>query len=714
MFSRFPEWLSRAVWLATPILIFLCFFNPAVLDPTNISWLFQKDWGQHVLGWHALRHNDGSFNHQDLLAHPTGLSIIYTDSNPLFALPLKLISGILPANFQYIGPWFLLCVCAHFYLAYRLLQRHAPSGWQAWVGALLLTLVPALFERIRHDTLVGQFLILWALYIYFEIGTARRRNLFWGLLLAITGLIHPYLMVMLLAIWAGDQLRNVWGPMLARDGRAIAIVVGEAALTLVPPLFTMWLCGTFGSSNSAGSVGYGFYSMGLDAPFNPSRPDFLFGGKVSVEQPLGQVMEGFQYMGLGLLALIGIALWQVRKTEAAVRSHLKPAVFLILPFVGLFLLAITHKVQIYGHPLLTLNLPPFVLEPLGIMRASGRMFWPIAYFLVLAAVLILFQSRMRFAKYVLPVVLAVQILDMAPFSASIRAETAMAADRDIYQQIPSKQWDELIQAADLVSFQPANAHINKRMFYEMSWRAASHGVPINTMYATRPNPTQAFIEYSERERFRKGELAARHLYVFFNPCDAPEGARSRLRELDGIFILPAEATTGLVPTVPKVPRVELGKAYDFGWASQGSCYLQDNWLMPERLAVTSRVNADVSLDVPLATVPRRETTLTLTVMATRDETPVSVEINGRPVTHVLLTKKPQEVRVAVPARWLRKGRMHVALKHVADTVPVPASLSTAPVEAPVAKPAAARLRLYWLRLDPKSPDSRPARSATQL
>jgi hypothetical protein len=78
--------LHESLCVITPALLFLCFFNVHTLDPTRIGWVLQNDWGQHSLGWNAFRHEPWStFNHESLLGAPTGLSVIYTDSNPLFA-----------------------------------------------------------------------------------------------------------------------------------------------------------------------------------------------------------------------------------------------------------------------------------------------------------------------------------------------------------------------------------------------------------------------------------------------------------------------------------------------------------------------------------------------------------------------------------------------------------------------------------------------------
>ena len=50
---------------------------------------------------------------------------------PPFAFFFKAIRQYLPANFQYIGPWFGLCVILHFVFAYKLIRPHAPGRWPA-------------------------------------------------------------------------------------------------------------------------------------------------------------------------------------------------------------------------------------------------------------------------------------------------------------------------------------------------------------------------------------------------------------------------------------------------------------------------------------------------------------------------------------------------------------------------------------------------------
>jgi hypothetical protein len=118
------KWGFDAACIATPIVLFLLFFNPYVLDPTRIGWLLVNDWGQHVLGWNAFRHVPWSwaFYYEDLLASPTGLSIIYTDSNPPWTFWSNLLARSCRKIFNISGRGFF-CVSPY--------RSMSPSGLSA-------------------------------------------------------------------------------------------------------------------------------------------------------------------------------------------------------------------------------------------------------------------------------------------------------------------------------------------------------------------------------------------------------------------------------------------------------------------------------------------------------------------------------------------------------------------------------------------------------
>lgn len=84
---------------------FCVMYGTAILNPTNTDIPNSGDILQHHLGWLAFRNNPwffpiGMFNS---LTYPNPISIIYTDSIPLLAVFFKILSPLLPVNFQYWG-----------------------------------------------------------------------------------------------------------------------------------------------------------------------------------------------------------------------------------------------------------------------------------------------------------------------------------------------------------------------------------------------------------------------------------------------------------------------------------------------------------------------------------------------------------------------------------------------------------------------------------
>ena len=82
----------------------------------NVAWLTDSsqaeglwDLTQHYLGWVFYRKSPWHFPLglvEGIYSQP--VSIVYTDSIPLFALLFKILSPLLPANFQYFGLFELL------------------------------------------------------------------------------------------------------------------------------------------------------------------------------------------------------------------------------------------------------------------------------------------------------------------------------------------------------------------------------------------------------------------------------------------------------------------------------------------------------------------------------------------------------------------------------------------------------------------------------
>ena len=153
-------------------LIFCGIYGIKVLDPTYIDWLLTGgDLTQHYLGWDAYRSSDWHFpiGMVDTLAYPYYTSIIFTDSIPILAVFFKILSPILPSDFQYFGFWGISCFILQGILTARIIKKYTPSSIIVVIVSCLFTLTPVMILRMyAHTALAGQWILLLSLETIFN------------------------------------------------------------------------------------------------------------------------------------------------------------------------------------------------------------------------------------------------------------------------------------------------------------------------------------------------------------------------------------------------------------------------------------------------------------------------------------------------------------------------------------------------------------------
>lgn len=93
------------------MLVFVMIYGIKVCNPVYTAFIsLGGDIQQHYLGWCYYRNSGWHFpiGLMDGVIESELISIIYTDSIPLLAVPFKIISPLLPEQFQYFGLWGLL------------------------------------------------------------------------------------------------------------------------------------------------------------------------------------------------------------------------------------------------------------------------------------------------------------------------------------------------------------------------------------------------------------------------------------------------------------------------------------------------------------------------------------------------------------------------------------------------------------------------------
>ena len=517
-----PRLATPVLLLLLPIAVFLAFFHPAILDIGNPGWLIRgTDNGENALGAHAYWHDPsaGASLRTHLLDAPEGVSVLFTDSNPLVTLAAKPFAGRLPADAQLVGPFLLLCLILQAVFAWLLLRRHAPGQVALWIGVALLAFPPTLFNRYIHVNLMAHWLILAALWLFLHPDRSHRLR-WWLPLIAVATLIHNYLLVMVGAIWATTLLVR-FAEGTRRDRLA---VVGEGiAILLLVALLARWL----GVGGQLPAPDFGLYAMPLDALWNPGSSGFSNVLPAHEAGP-GRSFEGFQYLGAGGLLLMALALvvaWRMPAPDDA-RAVAQRLRHLVPALIVLTTLAVAQ-----------LPLPAEIRGLLHTVRASGRMFWPVGYVMVLMALLAVFRLPARRATFVLIGIVAVQIIDLAAMAGTIRAQSRSAGEHRLYVRTLDPRWDALIARSRSIAFFPADVFGNLAVFQEIAWRAAKAGRPVANVYAARTDRVTLDRLRADAAAFARGEAVAGRLYVVLDDRPVPAALAARRRTLDGVPII---------------------------------------------------------------------------------------------------------------------------------------------------------------------------------
>lgn len=174
-----------------------------VIDPTSTRWLLTEgDPFQHFMGWDAFRRDEWRWplGAVPRLGSLIDASIVFTDSVPLLALPLKLLHPWLPDPFQYQGLVMLINLTLNAAVACALAQRLGCRPTNALLFAALVLLLPVVTLRglgaHGHEALTAHWLILLALGMALGQKDDTHSLLRWQGLLLVAVMVHFYLFFM--------------------------------------------------------------------------------------------------------------------------------------------------------------------------------------------------------------------------------------------------------------------------------------------------------------------------------------------------------------------------------------------------------------------------------------------------------------------------------------------------------------------------------------
>ncbi len=463
------------VWLT-----FQIFPAALLLNGPSDTALIIEDGAQHIAGqryfiadawrWPLLK--------TMLLSPPEGVSIAMTDSIPLLALPTKLLAPFLPPHFTSIFLWLWLSYLLQPVAAvYALRAAGERQIFPAVAIALMAVAIPSWIYRSTHEALCGHFLLLLALGLYFLIVRGQLRS-WWPpyALMIVALLVHPYLLAMATAIlWAAPLSQAI---ARQRDWRRTAVHIAGATL-VTGGLALLLGYGSAGGSSSSG--GFGFYSMNLLSPLFPFGSDIFARFKAPLDATGGQAAEGYQYLGIGLIGLIGVtAVTLMFSTDTLfLRNHIG----LIAVSAALICLALSNKIYAGDYRLLSLAHPPDFMEQ---FRSSGRFFWPVTYVLLVGVVSALPRLLDR---RIASVLLLLAALTQYGETRSLRHSVAAAMEaKQKPGPVTALTLRQIIAGAKQVTIRPLfncsssnDSYWLTYVIYEASFQATS----LDTMYTAR-------------------------------------------------------------------------------------------------------------------------------------------------------------------------------------------------------------------------------------
>lgn len=536
------------------LLFFGYLFGFSTINPTNDTWItgMSGDMSQHYLGWLYFRESAWHFphiGHIDNLPLPSGTSIVFLDSIPLFALFFKLFSDILPQTFQYLGIFTATSFMLQGIFSALILTRFTNRHWLILAGSVFFIVSPILIARaFAHTALTAHWLILLAilLLIYFHQRNIRLRHKVaaWSAVTALAVLIHPYfvpIVSVILLLSAIDQHKKIFSTLL---------YIGVPATTTI---VILWMLGGVSGGTSSDATGLGLYSSNLLSFVAPLGYSSLISMNINTLS-----WEGLGYLGLGMIMVIpvlyAILLKQysphsTKKIVTKLRTHITARnILYTTTVVGALIFALGPIIYLGNWPLLDLPLPQSAEKVWSIFRSTGRILWPLYYLLLTCIVVTIIKNPLKLRHpllglFILPF-LILQVIDITQSPSVLAKKQYVAASMQVHSTDSLNS--RLIQSScdkDKVIVLDDNLEVGAELFHEIPHYLIECTPPINNGYFARP-PKESILSFAREQRqtilTRNSSLPTNVLYITRSKEFADEVRNTNkyhLTQLDAYWVI---------------------------------------------------------------------------------------------------------------------------------------------------------------------------------
>ena len=547
--AKTKAFLQKHRWSLTGALlgalVFLILYGVRVLGPTCVDWILNNpspDPAQHYLGWVFYRRSGWHLPYLGAnysAIYPYRTSILYTDSIPLLAVLGKLLGGVLPARFQYLGLWGLFCYAMQGGLAQALIARvgavrpgDTAKNWASVLGAGVLVLFPALNIRMfAHTALAANWLVLLALWLWLCAERSENRPttaklcLWWGILGLLCAGIHLYYLPMVGMVLVAACVQR------ALEKRGPAAVVLPVAGFCGAALAELFVLGAFAANFAGYSNGY-LSGADLANLFVPG---------------LGASWEQEIYAGLGttiavVLALAGL-LVQHKQAGAFFRRHKNVVIAALVLLVLDAIAAMGNTVTFAGRTLFTVPIPQVLMDFWAMFSSCARLAWLAGMLLAVAACgLVLRFWQGAAAAVLLALCAAAQGFGQRTELAKRFAAYHDAAYYENTTQLTAPAWEQLAASGQFTHLAFASFDFEHDEFWDLAAFAADHGWTSNSFYMGHMDGNLAAVTLAGE----MNALAPDTLYAF---VDEDALARNDFAlhyyRLDGVLLGSVEPIDGL-------------------------------------------------------------------------------------------------------------------------------------------------------------------------
>ncbi len=407
------------------LLFFMVIYGYDALNFTNdiliIDGYIERDIMQHYSGWMLYRNSPWQFplGLGQNIAYPYGSAVSFTDSIPLFAIFFKIFRNILPSTFQYFGLFVLICFMLQGGFGALLTSIFNKKIFITTFASSLYVLCPIIIERaFRHCGLTAHFLIIASLYYYFKNKSITGISAYIPFIIinALSITIHPYFMPFTFGIMFAFCLERFF--IDKERILSILLLVFSILLTIA----VGYIIGLFSFSGSASSIGYGSFSMNLNAVINPISKGISNWSRFFGERPfvVEWQIEGFNYLGLGIFIFIFISgllfvFTYKREFIKVIINFISQYFGIIFSVSALTIFALGDTITFGGLKLFKLPFTDYMINNIfGVFRANGRFGWLLVYIIITFIIYVISKIDNQKVSYIMfAAVLSIQLYDIS-------------------------------------------------------------------------------------------------------------------------------------------------------------------------------------------------------------------------------------------------------------------------------------------------------------